>query len=813
MKTKTFIISAMIYIITLKNLFSQIQVNGTVLDKEDQSSLAGASVYIHELKISALTDKDGKFSFTKVPSGTYIFEVNLLGYKKYIQRIDIKKDTSLSINLIPSVTELNEVVITSVSKSTELKRSPVVVQSIDMQQINFKSSTNLIDALKELPNVEQITTGANISKPIIRGLGFNRIVTLYNGIRQEGQQWGEEHGIELDEYAIEKVEIVKGAGSLMYGSDAIGGVLNFMTTKTPPQDKIKTQVVSNYQSNNQFIGNSIMNSGNKRDFHWILRLSNKLASNYQNRYDGKIYNSGYRENDGMIQLGINKQWGFSHLNISSYNSIVNMPEGERDSLGRFIYQTTDEHHDVIEKPVTDAELKGYKIGEPRQQINHLRIQSNNLFLLKNGQMYVDIAYQNNLRREFGHHHEGHTHHHEEDSPSIFLDLKTFNYQLKYNFNEKKGWNTTIGINGMNQINKNKGEEYIIPDYQLFDAGIFMISQKSFVEKFHILGGIRLDNRFIKTQRLILDSLNHPVSIEDSTTTLKFKYIDKSYFNISGSIGMSYLIDDNSTMKLNISRGFRAPNIAELSSNGHHEGTFRYEIGNEQLKPEISHQLDFSYLLNSEHIDLEVSPFINFVSNYIYIEKLRSVLGGDSIVDTENLIPSFKFVQGNAMLSGGEIIMDVHPHPYDWLHVENSFSFVQAVQLNQTDSTKYLPFTPAPKYRGELRFRINKINKIFYQSYFKVWVLHYFEQNRIFSAYQTETKTPAYTLLNAGIGTHIALRNNKEFLTLIFSAENIGDVVYQNHLSRLKYAPVNPLTGRQGIFNMGRNFSVKVIFNF
>jgi iron complex outermembrane receptor protein len=109
-----------------------------------------------------------------------------------------------------SAKEIAEVVVTAVSRASELKKIPVVIKSIDQSQINQNSSTNIIDGLKNIPGINQITTGAAISKPVIRGLGYNRVITLVNGIRQEGQQWGDEHGIEIDDYSVGKVEIVKG---------------------------------------------------------------------------------------------------------------------------------------------------------------------------------------------------------------------------------------------------------------------------------------------------------------------------------------------------------------------------------------------------------------------------------------------------------------------------------------------------------------------------------------------------------------------------------------------------------------------------
>lgn len=779
---------------------AQHKLSGYIKDESSKDALPGVSVYISDLKTGTTSDKSGFYQFEHLKSGTYLFDISFLGYKSIIKQIHITKDTSINFDLTTATTELNEVIVTGVTRSTELKLSPVIVKTIDKNTLNQNSSTNLIDALKNVPGVNQITTGASISKPIIRGLGYNRVISLNNGIRQEGQQWGDEHGIEIDEYSIDRVEIVKGPGSLMYGSDGIAGVLNFLAPKPQSLGEIKTQVISNYQSNNNLIGYSLANAGNKNGFQWLGRFSNKIAADYTNKYDKQVYNSGFKEIDGSLFLGINKSWGHSHLTFSTYNNVLNLVEGERDSLGNFIFMNSNGEELVA----GNSKYLGFKLGFPHQEVNHLRVASNNYFILKNSTIYVDLGFQNNKRKEFA----------DPTQPKdieLFFDLNTFNYNLRYNLKKAKGWETSMGLGGMQQTNTNRGMEYLIPDYNLLDAGAFIFSQKSF-EKVTVAGGVRFDNRFLKSQALYLDSIGQAVSAENQDAEQKFESIQNNYNGFSGSIGVSWLINTSSTLKLNLSRGFRAPNIAELASNGKHEGAFRYEIGNPNLKSEISHQFDIAYFMSSEHVSFELTPFVNVIQNYIYIEKLKSASGSDSISDATDPAPTFKYTSGKATLLGGEIYFDIHPHPLDWLHIENSFSYVQATQVNQSDSTKYLPFIPAAKYRGELKAQLKKTGPVISNTYFKFSVDYYFAQNRIFSAYGTETPTPAYTLLSVGFGSNVKAFKRSDFMSVFVSIENLSDVAYQNHLSRLKYAPQNPASGRTGVFNMGRNVSFKLIFN-
>ena len=771
-------------------VMAQYKLSGKITDFDTNEPVKNASVYLVDLKTSTVSDQNGNYAFQNLKSGKYFVEITGDNYTSLLVSIEVNQDAVSDFTLQKSAKEIDEVVVTAVTRASELKKIPVVIKSVDKNIINQNASTNLIDGLKNIPGVNQITSGAAISKPVIRGLGYNRVITLVDGIKQEGQQWGGEHGIEIDEFSVGKVEIVKGPGSLMYGSDGIAGVLNFISPKVAANGKIENQLITNYQTNNNLIATSFSNKGNKNGFVWEGRLTNKLAGNYENKYDGKVLNSGFKELDGNLMLGINKNWGHSYFNVSSYNTTLNIVEGERDADGKFTFINSN-GDDVT---ATDEDYKGYKVGFPHQEINHLRLTSNNYFLLKNGTINADFAFQNNKRKEFADATNP-------DEKELFFDLNTFNYNVRYNVKEINYWETSFGIGGMQQSNTNKGVEALIPDYQFFDAGAFVFTQKTFNKNLTLAGGLRFDNRNVDAKEMLED------------TEVKFAKFNKNYSGISGSLGLSYQLDKQSTIKLNLSRGFRAPNIAELSSNGIHEGTFRYEIGDINLKSEISHQIDAAYFLNSDHISFEFTPFINFISNYIYTEKMQDANGNDVIIDPNDPVPAFRFTQGNAQLFGGEIFLDFHPHPFDWLHVENSFSYVRATQNNRPENEKFLPFIPAPKYRGEIKTNFEKVNNTFSDFYAKFSVDHYFKQNNIYSAFDTETATPAYTLLSVGIGADIKAFGKKDFFNVFISGENLTDVAYQNHLSRLKYAPENPATGRIGVYNMGRNFSVKLMMNF
>lgn len=793
-------ILGMVLLFSTINVFAQHNLSGTVTDKLTGNGLAGISVYFPDLKTGAITDASGVYRFHNLKKGFYLLEVTGSGYRSDARRIYLPVDSVVDISLEQSATELHEVIVTGVTRSTELKRNPVIVKTVDRNTFNQNSSTNLIDALKSVPGVSEISTGPAISKPVIRGMGYNRVITLNNGMRQEGQQWGDEHGIEIDEYSVDRVEIIKGPGSLMYGSDGIAGVLNFLSPRPPLEGDIKTQLVTNYQSTNSLLGYSLSNAGNENGFQWLGRFSNKYAGNYENKYDGKVYNSGFKEYDGTLSIGLNKKWGHSILTVNSYNTKLGIVEGERDEKGRFTY----ENEEGEEVTATPGELKGYHISIPYQRISHLSFASNNYFILGKGTMNADLGFQNNRRREFE----------EAENPDevgLYLSLSTFNYNIRYNLQKINGWESSVGIGGMQQTNVNRGEEFLIPGYNLFDIGAFVYTQKT-CEKLTIAGGLRFDNRNMKANELYLDADEHPVTIPGADDELKFGHFNRNFNGISGSAGLSYQASRNATVKLNLSQGFRAPNVAELASNGKHEGTFRYEIGNPDLKTEVSHQIDLAYYYTTDHLTLEISPFVNFISNYSYLEKLRSGGGQDSIPDPSDPAPAFKYTSGSAILAGGEFYMDIHPHPLDWLHIENAFSLVQATQDHQPDSMRYLPFIPAPHYKGGIKVEFDNLTKAVSNFYVKMNIDHYFRKSHVYSAFDTETATPDYTLLSAGVGGSIKAFGKKDFINLFVSGNNLANVAYQSHMSRLKYASENPLTGRIGVFDAGRNISIKMILS-
>jgi iron complex outermembrane receptor protein len=771
--------------------------SGKVTDKKTGDAIPGVSIYLPDLKTGTISDSKGYYKIDNLPKIKVLVQVTFIGYNLIAENIDLATTYTKDFIMEESVVELNEIVLTGLSKGAEINRTPSPITTIPSIQLFQNSSSNIIDAIATKPGISQVTTGSGISKPVIRGLGFNRVVTVNDGIRQEGQQWGDEHGIEIDEYSVSKVEILKGPASLSYGSDAMAGVINLISAPTLPDGKISGNILANYQTNNGLIAYSTNIEGNKKGFIWNIRYSNKMAHSYQNKYDGYVLNSGYKENTTSGIIGLNKSWGYSHLHFSAYNIMPGIVEGMRDSItGAFVkpIALNDSTEDYL--IATKNDFKSYKPLTPYQKVHHYKAVLNNSFVVGKGSLKSIIGWQQNQRQEYGDILN-------QNNYGLFFLLNTLNFDVRYVLPEKNNLNISFGTNGMEQISQNKGTEFLVPEYTLFDIGAFVIFKKS-LGNFDFSGGLRYDYRSEHGKDLYLNEDGIKINEPTINSIHQFTAFNSIFTGISGSIGATYQFSERVYTKLNVSRGFRAPSIGEAGSNGVHDGTIRYEIGDSKLKAENSLQLDYAIGLNSKHISIEVDLFNNNIKHFIFSRKLESAFGGDSLNQGYS---TFKFVSGDANLIGGETSVDFHM--LDWLHFENSFSIVNSTQKNQPDSTKYLPFTPAPKLSSELKVIKKKLGNNIVNAYVKIEMDNYFTQNKFYAAYKTETETQGYMLFNFGIGADITSKN-KTLFSIYINIDNLTDVAYQSHLSRLKYVDVNNVTKRTGVYNMGRNISFKII---
>ena len=629
--------------------------------------------------------------------------------------------------------QLNALVVTGLTGDVHLNEVPApisVVQPVDLQA---RASTNIISAIAREPGVSQITTGGAISKPVIRGLGYNRVVVVNDGIRQEGQQWGDEHGIEIDGAGVHSVEILKGPASLMYGSDAMAGVLIFHPVPVAAPGTVQGSIATEYQSNNGLVDYSLNASGNHNGLIWDARFSDKYAHAYRNSVNGWVLNSGFRERAASGMLGLNRNWGYSRLRFGYYHLLPGIIEGEEEGS------------------------IGYMPGLPFQHVYHYKAVLDNTFRLGEGRLKAIFGWQQNRRQEY-----------EEsaDEYGLFFLLNTLNYDIRYQRETAGGWKYATGVNGMLQRSENKGEEYLIPDYRLFDAGLFATASKQ-LGAWVLSGGLRGDLRLL-----------HSLALED-----RFVDFSRTFPGISGSIGAVRTLGESTHLRINLSRGFRAPNLSELASNGEHEGTLRYEIGNRDLKPEYSLQGDLGLDFSSKYVSGQLAVFANRIDNYIFLSRTA-----------DGNPPVFTYTSGNARLFGGEAQLDFHP--IHSLHLGGTFSYVNGKQIGGP----WLPMIPAPRLLTEIKYEFSHGGKLFNNAFVAIELDWNARQDHFYAVDDTETATPAYTLLNASAGTDIVIKGKKR-ASLYLLADNLLDTAWQSHLSRLKEI---------GICNMGRNLTVKLV---
>ena len=273
----------------------QVTFRGTVVDSINSAPIVGALVYFPELKKGGITAENGTFLIADLPAVKSTVQVSYFGHQTLLREVNLRVQREARFLMQELSATLGEALVKGVSGNTLLKQVPTPISLISHENLMTKASSNIIDAVASQPGMSQITTGSGISKPVIRGLGYNRVVVVDDGVRQEGQQWGDEHGIEVDANRVYNVRILKGPASLMYGSDAMAGVLVFEDAPVQPEGRTILDVQAEHQTNNGLFGYSLHGAGNVGGVTWDVRGSQKLAHSYKNRYDGYVGNTGFQE--------------------------------------------------------------------------------------------------------------------------------------------------------------------------------------------------------------------------------------------------------------------------------------------------------------------------------------------------------------------------------------------------------------------------------------------------------------------------------------------------------------------------------------
>lgn len=722
---------------------AQNQIKGKVTDVNNEP-LIGASVFLPELNKGTITNQVGEYLISNIPNGKIKIQFSFVGYNTEMMTIDItqpenKVDATLTIAIIQS----QEVVITGGYVSSQHENA-VKIDVLKSKDIASSGTPNFMESITKVPGVDMIAKGRGVSKPVIRGLSMNDVLVLNNDIRIENYQFSENHPLGIDDNDIDRVEIIKGPASLLYGSDAIGGVINFIKEKPAPVGKILGDYRMQLHSNTLGMNNSIGLKGASKHFFGGFRFGNKTHADYLQGGGDYVPNSRFNEMTFNANMGYTGKIGTFKLFYDYF----------KQDLGMTV--------PAVKPLITE---QGRKNEIWFQDLEHQLLSSQNTLYLGKFRWNINMAYQNALRKLQT----------TLDVPFVEMNLNTITYESKLCLPSSNESEYIIGLQGMLQNNRNLNDRasQFLPDAHVNNIGLLGLAQYTFFEKLKLQGGLRFD--MYKTETFAL-------GIEG--TSGYHAPVNKEFSNLNGSIGATYSINNKTMLRANFAKGYRVPNLSELTSNGMHGN--RYEIGNENLSPENSYETDLSMHYHGEFLSFDLAGFYNHINDYIFISPTtETTLGGVAI---------YRFSQTNATLYGGEAGIHFHPKSLPWLHIEGTYSSV----IGKQENGDYLPFIPAQKFRYEIRAEREKIGFLKKPS-IKLSALTALKQSNP-SPYETETN--GYTLVNFSINTDIHVLS--QILNFGISVNNIFDTQYFDHLSTLR--PLN-------YYNQGRNISISLKIPF
>lgn len=655
-----------------------------------------------------------------------------------VRNISAQRDTIRS-------QQLKEVEITS-NSNTYSNKTTMNVSEIGAAKIKENGSFNIADALATVPGINQLSTGVAISKPVIRGLYGNRIQTVFSGLRFDNQQWQDEHGLGISDIGIDKVELIKGPASLLYGSEAIGGVVNIIEEKIAEEGTMRGDFNTKFISNTGGYASDIGFKGNNNRKNWRIRAGYESNADYTDAKNMRILNSRF---DGYYlkgTFGFRKNKWFCQNN---YNSSVN----------NFGFIMADNYN----SKTLDCRYSRTMDG-PHHTVFLNILSSQNIFALKNSFIKLNIGAQSNIRME------------DEGGSEISLNmhLSSLIYNMQWIKTLKTKTEVIVSNQGLLQNNTNYGKRVIVPDANITETGLSLFINQNF-KKLIIEVGIGGNLRSIQT-------------FETSNLNTSDKAIlpfQKQSPALNEMLGFTINVSKKTNLKLCASTGFRTGNLAELASNGLHEGIYQYEIGNPNLKAEQNYNTEFSFNYYSEQIYFTLNAFHNHFKNYIYLAPTDESFYG---------IQVFRYFQQDAQLYGGEVSLTLKPELLKGIEYNTFFSTVTGILNNKS----YLPYIPANKLHNEIKYSF-KINKHLDHCYLLIAHNYIFKQTT--PAFY-ETKTSDYNLFNVGIGMNI--NTKKQPITINLICNNLLNEYYYDHLSRFK---------NYGFHNIGRNIvlSIKIPF--
>ncbi len=688
--------------------------------------------------------------------------------------------------ILDSTFRIQDIVLEDHHESSEsVLREVLNFKYLDAEYLTQNLGNTFVNTLEKVPGISSINTGVGISKPVIRGLYSNRVLVNVNGIKQEGQQWGLDHGLEIDRFDATRVELIKGPASVLYGSEGLGGVINILPPAIPEKNSFSGALSGIYQSNNDLFGGNLRLQGNKNDFYIIANASYQNGSSYRVPakefiyngyklpiYNNRLQNTGMSEANGSLTLGYRGKKAMTSLSFSTFNQKAGF------FIGAF---GVPKIYDLVD----NGNYRSIQL--PYQSIQHYKITSNSIIYLKKGYFEIDLGWQYNLRKEVAKPHAHGNAPLPDNNNALDLKLMTNTANVRFHHSISQKWHTTYGFSFQHQFNKIAGYEFLLPQYFAIQSGLYAFAEYKHSNKITLAGGLRGDFAYQNAKAFFEPIYNNQQQIIGEKK--RSPNINKMYGNASGSIGLAWNINEHWKWKNNLGTAYRIPSIIELASNGVHHGTFRHEMGDSALKSERGFMYDTEFLYWHKKVEVTFSPFFNYFTNYIY---LRPSAEFSPLPDAGQI---FKYSQATAFFAGieAEVTTTILKN---YLFNTSSLEYVFNGNLDEMLS---LPYTPPFSLATEFTFKPSFTKKHWKDLYASIRGQYFAPQNLVD---RNEARTPGYFLLSFSAGN--TFHWNKNHLGIFVQIRNMTNARYLNNMS--KYRILN-------IPEQGINASIMIRYSF
>lgn len=748
------------------------------------------------------TNEDGFFILNNLTAGSHQFICSFRGSLKKNFSVYLKSDSILHDNWVLdiSVKALEEVVVSSLH-SGQKKFETVSTEIISSSFIKQNMGGSLMQSLEKLPGIKNISIGSSNSKPLIRGLGFNQVAVIENGIKHEGQQWGADHGLEIDQFNINRIEISKGPSSFMHGSDALAGAIYIKPLTKPLENNAGGNIDIIGKSNNNLYGGSLNFFARKNKWFFDGRVTYLNYGDYRVPAD-TIYSYSYavRLNKNFVRNTAGKELntffssGYTGKKISSIFYISNVSS----KSGFFANAHGLEPRNIDEK-LQDASSRDIQL--PYQQVSHTKVINRTEMEVGAHKLEITTGFQRNFRREYSMYvNHGYM-------PPVYPSFLRYPSTLERQYN-KNVWSLNVkdelnfnkhsihfGINTEIQKNDIGGWGFLIPAFNSKYVGGFIYDKYFITNKLMLQGAIRYDYGRLQIKSYT-DWFESKTQQNGETTNEKLQRASafaKNFNNITWSAGLNYN-PDKFTFTLNIGKGFRMPIPKELAVNGVNYHYFRYEKGNASLKPEQSYQLDVGVEWKDEKKHFRITPFLNYFSNFIY---LNPTAAHDMYYGAGNQV--FNYAQAKVIRAGAELQAGYQLMRH-W-HFELAGEYIYNRQLSGSKKGYPLPFTPPGSVLFSITYEPQLFKKILTETYFNIDYRLTAAQNNIVPP---EKKTPSWNTWNFSMGSRI--KASREPIHVNIRIQNLFNQKYLNHTSFYRLIEL-PEPGRNIVL------SLKIPFTF